>query len=279
MEILESKKELKLKNFENIDLVQTFECGQCFRWQKTLENSYIGIFKGKKLELSQSADHITVIGTDINDFKKTWFEYFDLETDYKKIGENITTLHPILKKAYIECSGIRILRQEPWETLCSFIISQNNNIPRIKKIIKSLCDLFGDKIENSKEKSFPSSEVISKLNLEDLEPIRSGFRAKYILDAARKISSKIVDFKKIENLDYIDAKNELMKIKGVGPKVADCVLLYGFHRLEAFPEDVWIKKVMNKFFKNESPKIFGEYAGIAQQYLYHYSRMHPEILE
>ena len=115
--------------------------------------------------------------------------------------------------------------------------------------------------------------------MEDLEPIRSGFRAKYILDAARKISSKIVDFKKIENLDYIDAKNELMKIKGVGPKVADCVLLYGFHRLEAFPEDVWIKKVMNKFFKNESPKIFGEYAGIAQQYLYHYSRMHPEILE
>ena len=279
MEILEFGKELKLKNFENIDLVQTFECGQCFRWQKILENSYIGIFKGKKLELSQLTPNTIILSTDMSDFKKIWYKYFDLETDYKKIGENITTLHPILKKAYIECSGIRILRQEPWETLCSFIISQNNNIPRIKKIIKSLCDLFGDKIENSKEKSFPSSEVISKLNLEDLEPIRSGFRAKYILDAARKISSKIVDFKKIENLDYIDAKNELMKIKGVGPKVADCVLLYGFHRLEAFPEDVWIKKVMNKFFKNESPKIFGEYAGIAQQYLYHYSRMHPEILE
>lgn len=279
MEILEFGKKLKLKNFENIDLVQTFECGQCFRWQKNSENSYTGIFKGKKLELSQLTPNAIILSTDMSDFKKIWYKYFDLETDYKKIGENITTLHPILKKAYIECSGIRILRQEPWETLCSFIISQNNNIPRIKKIIKSLCDLFGDKIENSKEKSFPSSEVISKLNLEDLEPIRSGFRAKYILDAARKISSKIVDFKKIENLDYIDAKNELMKIKGVGPKVADCVLLYGFHRLEAFPEDVWIKKVMNKFFKNESPKIFGEYAGIAQQYLYHYSRMHPEILE
>lgn len=279
MEILEFGKKLKLKNFENIDLVQTFECGQCFRWQKNSENSYTGIFKGKKLELSQLTPNTIILSTDMSDFKKIWYKYFDLETDYKKIGENITTLHPILKKAYIECSGIRILRQEPWETLCSFIISQNNNIPRIKKIIKSLCDLFGDKIENSKEKSFPSSEVISKLNLEDLEPIRSGFRAKYILDAARKISSKIVDFKKIENLDYIDAKNELMKIKGVGPKVADCVLLYGFHRLEAFPEDVWIKKVMNKFFKNESPKIFGEYAGIAQQYLYHYSRMHPEILE
>lgn len=279
MEILEFGKKLKLKNFENIDLVQTFECGQCFRWQKNSENSYTGIFKGKKLELSQLTPNTIILSTDMSDFKKIWYKYFDLETDYKKIGENIATLHPILKKAYIECSGIRILRQEPWETLCSFIISQNNNIPRIKKIIKSLCDLFGDKIENSKEKSFPSSDVISKLNLEDLEPIRSGFRAKYILDAARKVSSKIVDFNKIENLDYIDAKNELMKIKGVGPKVADCVLLYGFHRLEAFPEDVWIKRVMNKFFKNESPKIFGEYAGIAQQYLYHYSRMHPEILE
>ena len=169
MEILEFGKKLKLKNFENIDLVQTFECGQCFRWQKTLENSYIGIFKGKKLELSQLTPNTIILSTDMSDFKKIWYKYFDLETDYKKIGENITTLHPILKKAYIECSGIRILRQEPWETLCSFIISQNNNIPRIKKIIKSLCDLFGDKIENSKEKSFPSSDVISKLNLEDLE--------------------------------------------------------------------------------------------------------------
>lgn len=279
MEVIKLGENIQLKNFENIDLVQTFECGQCFRWQKNSENSYTGIFKGKKLELSQLTPNTIILSTDMSDFKKIWYEYFDLETDYKKIGENVAILHPILKKAYIECSGIRILRQEPWETLCSFIISQNNNIPRIKKIIKSLCDLFGDKIENSKEKSFPSSEVISKLNLEDLEPIRSGFRAKYILDAARKVSSKIVDFNKIENLDYIDAKNKLMKIKGVGPKVADCVLLYGFHRLEAFPEDVWIKKVMNKFFKNESPKIFGEYAGIAQQYLYHYSRMHPEILE
>lgn len=278
MKFIELGQDLKIKNFENIDLGQTFDCGQCFRWQKTT-GGYTGIFKGNELTISQNENEIIIKNTNINDFKKIWCEYFDFETDYKKIGENISTLHPILKKAYKECSGIRILKQEPWETLCSFIISQNNNIPRIKKIIKSLCDLFGNKIENSEEKSFPSAQIISKLSLEDLTPIKSGFRAKYILDAAQKVDSDIVNFEKIKDMDYSKAKNTLMKIKGVGPKVADCVLLYGFHKLEAFPEDVWIKKVMNTFFKNESPKIFGKYAGIAQQYLYHYSRMHPEILE
>lgn len=278
MEIIEFKDDLKLKNFENIDLGQTFDCGQCFRWQKTPEG-YAGIFKSNILEILQNGNEIIFKNTNASDFKKIWQEYFDLETNYKKIGENISAIHPILKKAYFECSGIRILRQNPWETLCSFIISQNNNIPRIKKIIKSLCDLFGSKIKGSKEKSFPSAKIISKLNLEDLAPIKSGFRAKYILDAAQKVTSETINLEEIENVDYENAKNTLMKIKGVGPKVADCVLLYGFHKLEAFPEDVWIKKVMNKFFKNESPKIFGEYAGIAQQYLYHYSRMHPEILE
>ncbi len=278
MKIIEFGKNLKLNNFENIDLGQTFDCGQCFRWQKT-PGGYTGIFKENELTISQSENEIIIKNTDINVFKKVWYEYFDFETNYKKIGENISTLHPILKKAYNECSGIRILKQEPWETLCSFIISQNNNIPRIKKIIKALCDLFGNKISNSKEKSFPSYNLISKLGLEDLGSIKSGFRAKYILDAAQKVDSGVINFEKIKNMDYYEAKNTLTKIKGVGPKVADCVLLYGFHRLEAFPEDVWIKKVMNKFFKDESPKIFGEYAGIAQQYLYHYSRMHPEILE
>ncbi len=278
MKIVKLGTDLKLKNFENIDLGQTFDCGQCFRWQKT-QHGYKGIFKETELILSQDKCEITFKNTTIDDFENIWYEYLDLETNYKKIGENIATFHPILKKAYAECSGIRILKQEPWETLCSFIISQNNNIPRIKKIIKILCNLFGNKINNSEEKSFPSVNIISKLSLKDLAPIKSGFRAKYILDAAQKIDLGIINFEKIESMDYSEAKDTLTKIKGVGPKVADCALLYGFHRLEAFPEDVWIKKVMNKFFKDESPKIFGKYAGIAQQYLYHYSRMHPEILE
>lgn len=278
MEIIEFDNDLKLKNFENIDLGQTFDCGQCFRWNRISEG-YTGTFKENKLTLLQSKNEIIFKNTKISDFKKIWYEYFDFETNYRVIGESVSTVHPILKKAYAECNGIRILKQEPWETLCSFIISQNNNIPRIKKIIKTLCNLFGNKIKNSSENAFPSAKIISELKLEDLNPIKSGFRSKYILDAAQKVQSGIINFEEIKSMDYIQAKNTLMQIKGVGPKVADCVLLYGFHKLEAFPEDVWIKKVMNKFFKNESPKIFGEYAGIAQQYLYHYSRMHPEILE
>lgn len=278
MEIVESKNDLKLKNLENIDLGQTFDCGQCFRWQKISEG-YTGIFKENTLTIIQKENEITLKNTTISDFKKIWYKYLDLETDYKKIGEKIAALHPILKKSYDECSGIRILNQEPWETLCSFIISQNNNIPRIKKIINSLCNLFGEKVNNSEIYSFPTYKVIARLDTEKLEPIKSGFRAKYILDAAQKVDLGIINFEKIENMEYEEAKNTLMKIKGVGPKVADCVLLFGFHKLEAFPEDVWIKKVMNKFFKNKSPKIFGKYAGVAQQYLYHYSRMHPQILE
>lgn len=278
MKVTSFENDLKLGDFENIDLSQTFDCGQCFRWYKNSGN-YTGIFKGRALTLFQSGNEITFKNTTTLEFKKIWNTYFDLETDYKKIGESIACIHPILEKAYKECIGIRILRQDPWEALCSFIISQNNNIPRIKKIIRTLCNLLGDKIESSQENTFPSASCIAKLKIEDLEPIKSGFRAKYILDAAQKINSRTIDFDKIKNMDYKEAKNTLMKIKGVGPKVADCALLYGFHRLDAFPEDVWIKRIMNKFFKNESPKIFGKYAGIAQQYLYHYTRMHPEILE
>ncbi len=278
MRITKIRNDLILSNFENIDLSQTFDCGQCFRWSKNPEG-YAGIFKNNTLVLCQHDNKITFKNTTNSEFKSIWYEYFDLGTDYKKIGENIASMHPILEKAYKECNGIRILRQDPWETLCSFIISQNNNIPRIKKIIHSFCNLFGNKIESRLEYSFPSPQYIAKLRPEELEPIKSGFRAAYILDAAQKVDSKIIDFEKIKNMDYDEAKNTLMKIKGVGPKVADCTLLYGFHKLEAFPEDVWIKKVMNTFFKDESPKIFGEYAGIAQQYLYHYSRMRPEILK
>ncbi len=276
MDIIQSKNNICLKNFKNIDLGQIFDCGQCFRWIKK-ENHYLGIVKNHTLKLHQKDNQIIFENTSMDTFCNTWKNYFDLETDYKNIGESLSLIHPILKKAYKECSGIRILKQDPWETLCSFIISQNNNIPRIKKIISSLCANFGEKTEGGY--TFPSAQKLFRLDLKNLEPIKSGFRAKYILDAAKQVTSLNVDFEKIRNAEYSEARDLLMKIKGVGPKVADCVLLYGFHKLEAFPIDVWIKKVMNKFFKDASPKMFGKYAGIAQQYLYHYSRMHPEILE
>lgn len=270
------KNSIILKQTKNFDLDQTFDCGQCFRFEK-INNVFEGISKNYSVKLVQNNDEITFLDTVQYDFKNYWYNYFDLSTDYALIGEKLSLLHPILKEAYTNCSGIRILKQEPWETLCSFIISQNNNIPRIKKIISSLCCLYGEKTAGGF--LFPKVEKISSLNISQLEPIRSGFRAKYILDAAQKVASGEIDFDHIEKLEYSEAKNILMKIHGVGPKVADCVLLYGFHKLEAFPMDVWMKKIMNKFFKDKSPDFFGEFAGIAQQYLYHYTRSNPSILD
>ncbi len=265
-----------LKQTKNFDLDQTFDCGQCFRFEK-INNIFEGISKNYSVKLVQNNDEVTFLNINQDDFKNYWYNYFDLSTDYALIGKKLSLLHPILKEAYTNCSGIRILKQEPWETLCSFIISQNNNIPRIKKIISSLCCLYGEKTTNGF--LFPKVEKISSLNVSQLEPIRSGFRAKYILDAAQKVAGGEIDFNQIEKLDYLESKNLLMKIHGVGPKVADCVLLYGFHKLEAFPMDVWMKKIMNKFFKDKSPDFFGEFAGVAQQYLYHYTRSNPQILD
>ena len=181
-----SDEKVFIEYVSNFDLSQTFDCGQCFRWNKN-ENSYSGVAFGRELEAFSDGEDIIFVGTTLKSFNSIWKDYFDFSTDYKKIGENFSDFNPVLKKAYEFCPGIRILRQDPWETLCSFIISQNNNIPRIKKIILSLCERFGNKIENNY--SFPSAEKLSLLTESDLQPIKSGFRARYILDAAQKIAS------------------------------------------------------------------------------------------
>lgn len=273
MEIQILENSVALKDFKNFDLGQTFDCGQCFRFKQISENKFQTIAYKKVLNIIQNKNEIIFENTNKIDFENIWKSYFDLETDYAKIWGTLSKISPVLSAAYEFAPGIRILCQEPWETLCSYIISQNNNIPRIKKIIAKLCELFGEKIEGfENEFSFPSAEKIASLSLEDLAPIKSGFRAKYILDAAKKISLKEVNLEIISGLQFNKAMETLMKINGVGPKVASCVLLYGFHSLEAFPMDVWMKKVMNTFFEGKSSEIFGKYAGIAQQYLYNYSR-------
>ena len=277
MDFRQIGKSIEVYNFKNFDLSQTFDCGQCFRFDN-LNGKWQGVAFGKRLTVYQKGSKIIFENVDINEFKSIWIDYFDFTTDYEKISENFLNIEPVMDSVVKKCSGIRILRQEPWEALCSFIISQNNNIPRIKKIINSLCMYFGDDIGGGAY-SFPTSQVLASLSEEDLMPIRAGFRAKYIIDAARKVSWGIIDFENLKKISNEEAKNTLMHINGVGPKVADCVLLYGMHRLSAFPLDVWMKRVMDKFFPDRKPEIFGEYAGIAQQYLYHYSRNHPEIFE
>jgi len=260
-----------ISDIKDFDLEQTFECGQCFRWDKDEYGIYTGIVNGKKLIIYNENDKIIIKNTTQYEFESIWSDYFDLELNYSDIRKDLQKIHPIMNEACKFAPGIRILRQDSWEALISFIISQNNNIPRIKGIIKRLCIAFGEKCDNGDYK-FPTAERLAGLKEEDLAEIRSGFRAKYILDAAKKVYSKEIDLGKIKKMPIAQAKEELMKIKGVGPKVADCTMLYGMHKLECFPLDVWMKRAMAKYFPDMSPNDFGEYAGIAQQYIFHFSR-------
>lgn len=263
----------------DFDLSETFNCGQCFRWNQISENEFVGVAFEKVVKILKEKNKVILKGTSVSaDFDSIWQNYFDLSTDYSAIKLSLSKLDSTLSLACKYAPGIRILRQEPWEALCSFIISQNNNIPRIKGIVERLCKTFGDEIE-PQFFSFPSNARLAKLNRSDLAPLKCGFRDEYILDAAKKVSSGEVDFEKIKNLPINEARRELMKIKGVGPKVAECTLLYGFHRLEAFPVDVWMKRALSTFFPEKDISYFGKYAGIAQQYIFHYSRMNPELVK
>ncbi len=252
------------------DLKNTFECGQCFRWEEGADGSYSGIVRGKKLRLFRECGTVIIEGADEAALKSLWNEYFDLDTDYEQLRVEMTRLCPELSQAAAKLNGIRILSQEPWEALCSFIISQNNNIPRIKGIVTRLCEGFGDDIGGAY--SFPPAERLAGLEPEELAPLRAGFRARYIIDAARKVSSGEVDLSGMKTAPIADCRRELMTITGVGAKVAECTLLYGLHRMEAFPIDVWMKKALASDFAGVSPEKLGMTAGIAQQYIFHYTR-------
>ncbi|MDR1563355.1 MAG: DNA-3-methyladenine glycosylase [Oscillospiraceae bacterium] len=267
-----TKNDIAITDLQHFDLAQTLESGQCFRWQQLAENRYSGIVCGCYVEILQDAQGLTFFNTTEADFEQIWRPFFHLDCDYASIFVHLINLEPELLQAAEYSQGIRILAQEPWEALCSFIISQNNNIPRIKGIIGRLCECFGEPLANGKGYAFPTVEALMHLNPEDLAPLRSGFRAKYILDAAKKIGSGIVNLPDLRTLPLAQARAELVKICGVGPKVADCTLLYGLGHLEAFPVDVWIKRVMEQYFPNGTPITTDSYAGVAQQYLFYWVR-------
>ncbi len=261
-------KNLILTDVDNLDIALSLDCGQSFRWEKTDNGCWNGIVKGKYLKLMQEGSTITFFDTTEEDYLSLWEEYFDLKRDYAALIESYDDEH--LVKACSQFPGIRILKQDEWEAICSFIISANNNIPRIKGIIKRLCESFGEDTGNGF--SFPAPEKLCNLTPDDLAPIRSGFRAKYIIDAAKKLSSGEVDIEKIKALPFDDAKAELLKIKGVGEKVAQCALLYGFGRVEAFPRDVWVKRIVEELYPDGLPECIKGTEGIAQQYLFHWRR-------
>ena len=277
MKNISSENFIVIPDVRDLDLEQTLDCGQSFRWEKQDDGSFSGVAFGKYVNISLDGTDMIIKNAAPED-EKIWRNYFDLELDYGKIRGDISKLHPVLEDAARYAPGIRILRQEPYEALCTFIISQNNNIKRIKGIVARLCESFGDEIDEGVY-TFPTAERLAELTPDDLAPLRAGFRNRYIIDSAKKVASGEVDLELCKTADYEAARAELMKITGVGVKVADCTLLFGMHRVEAFPVDVWMKRAMEKLFPGMSANDFGEYAGIAQQYIFHYSRMHPELFE
>ncbi|MBQ2422873.1 MAG: DNA-3-methyladenine glycosylase 2 family protein [Clostridia bacterium] len=254
----------------DIDIAKTLDCGQAFRFSED-GGVWRGVAMGRALSLKQKGNKITLFDVDEDEFNSLWRGYFDLDRDYGMIKSSVSS-NEVLKKATDFSDGIHILRQEPWEAVCSFIISANNNIPRIKGIISRLCENFGEQIADGLF-TFPSAERISSLSLDDLAAIKSGFRAKYILDAAQKFSRNEIDVEALYTLPVDEARAALMTIKGIGPKVADCALLFGWGRVECFPVDVWIRRAMNHFFGESGlPNEAVEYAGIVQQYLFYWAR-------
>ena len=260
---------------ENFDIRSTFLCGQCFRFSERENGVFCGIAMGREISLSQDGRKVTLHNIDESDIP-LWTRYFDLDTDYGALIERFSA-DKTLKAACQGSSGIRILRQEPFETLISFIISQNNNIPRISGIIGRLCERFGDRAGGGY--AFPTAEQLSGITPDDLAPLRAGFRARYICDAVEKINSGAVDFSEIDALPTNEARERLKTIVGVGDKVADCVLLFGFHKLDAFPRDVWVKRLMAQFYPDGLPTCTKGYEGVAQQYLFDYVRNNGGLKE
>lgn len=261
--------DFKVQNVNCLDLAETLDCGQAFRWKADDKGFWHGVAYGRELTVSLADNTLTLYDISEDEYNKIWKHYFDFERDYKAI-ESLLKCDPTLLKMYRLCSGVRVLNQEPWETLCSFIISQNNNIKRIKGIIERLCENFGNRLEN--EYSFPSAKVLAKLSTDDLAPIKCGFRAKYIIDAAKKVADDEIEFDTLKKLDIDSARTELCKIYGVGEKVADCTLLFSLGFSEAFPKDVWIKRAMPLLFPGGLPKECKGIEGIIQQYIFSYAR-------
>ena len=250
---------------QDLVLDDVLDTGQAFRWNRAGENSYIGFCLDHRLEISGSDGRFTLKNTSEDEFLTVWAPYFDLDRDYSEL-RSLYSQDSVLKAACEFSRGIRLLNQDGWEALVSFIFSSNNNITRIKGIISRLAEHYGH---------FPTAKELSILTPDDLGYLRSGFRAKYIIDAAQKVASGEVDLKRIRAEDYEAARAELMTIKGVGPKVADCVLLSGFGKTEAFPLDVWMKRVMAEYYENGLPEQFYPTRGIAQLYLFNYIRKCP----
>lgn len=248
----------------------TLDCGQTFRWKVLDDGSVHGVAKGRALTVKKVGGSVLLCGVGKEEFESIWREYFDLDRDYAAVC-GLLRADKHLCEAVEYCYGIRIVRQDAWEALCSFIISQNNNIPRIKGIVERLCVMLGEPLGDG-DYTFPPPDKVLAAGVEGLAQIRSGFRAKYIIAAAQAVCSGEIDLEAIARLPLETAQEQLVRIKGVGPKVAQCVLLYGMGRVDAFPIDVWVKRIMQEMYPCGLPECTKGNEGIAQQYLFHMRR-------
>lgn len=258
---------------KTFSLPATLDGGQAFRWRGKPDGSWEGVAGGRYARLEQQGDDILLFAPE-GDFP-FWREYFDLERDYAALWQRFRR-NPTLRRALDCCPGVRVLRQQPWETLCTFILSANNNIPRIKGIVERLCQGWGGPAEGTTLRAFPPPERLAGLSAEELAPLRAGWRTEYILDAARMAAEGRLDLEGLKNLPTQEALETLQTVKGVGPKVARCVLLFGYGRTECVPMDVWMRRVMAKYYPRGFPNYLRDCGGIAQQALFSYIRTREE---
>lgn len=254
----------------DLDIAKTFDCGQCFRFEAEEDGTVSGVAFGRRLRLRSTKEGVLLVGVSGEEYDTIWRGFLDMDRDYSHL-RGVFEDYPKVRAAAEAGYGIHILRQDPWETLCSFIISQNNNIPRIKKIIRALCETYGEPLEGS-DHAFPTPKALYEAGEEGLRACGCGFRARYLLCAAEAVLGGL-DVAALRDSDYATAMETLLSLNGVGPKVASCVALFGLCHTEAFPVDVWIKRVLDKYFDEDfDPTVFGKDAGIAQQYLFYYER-------
>lgn len=284
MKVYEEKGKVIVENISDFNPVHTFLCGQCFRWNEEADGSFTGVAHDRVVNIKSEDNKIIIDNTNLDDFENIWKNYLDLETDYDEIKRTLSKDDKAMTDAINFGSGLKILNQDIYECLISFILSTQNGIPRIKKIIEHMSRLFGKPIEyNGKTYyTFPDVEKLSSLTEKDFEPVKAGYRAAYILSCARAVKNGDIVLNTLMDMPYDEARENLLKLTGVGPKVANCVLLFSLKKREAFPVDVWVERVMKYFYVDEKATVkeifdygmkkFGNLGGFAQQYLFYYAR-------
>ena len=254
------------------DLALTADSGQCFRFSRAQEGSFSLIAFGKRLGISSLGSDRFSLDCGEADFERIWRPYFDLDCDYSAFGRDIPAQDRFLLAAHAYAGGLRILRQSPWECLVSFIISQRKNIPAIRSCVETLCRRYGDQIDE-KNWAFPAPARLAGLSLEELQACSLGYRSGYILQTARWVAQGSIDLAGLSELDDPCLHEALCLLPGVGDKVSHCVMLFAYHRLSAFPRDVWINRVIGNEYGGSFPlHLYTGCAGVIQQYMFCYAR-------